>query len=153
MNNQNQNPVRVIGGFMEDLFNGNAPRIFRDDFFRDEWFKNQQQVPVNIRENQDDFVLEVAAPGFEKENFKIQVNDNVLQVSLEIQKDGNDEKQAGNSKVVRQEFMLRSFKRSFRLGQKVDTDKISAKYENGILFLNLPKKETMKTLNKIVEIA
>lgn len=152
MNNQNQNPVRTIGGFMEDLFNGHAPRIFRDDFFRDEWFKNQQQVPVNIRENQDDFSLEVVAPGHAKEDFKIEVSDNVLHISFEAKKEAEEEKQISSSKIVRQEFMLHSFKRSFKMGQKVDVDKISAKYENGILFLSLPKKETMKAMNKIVEI-
>lgn len=153
MNTSDQNPVRTLGGFMEDLWNGNAPRIFRDDFFRDEWFKNQQQVPVNIKENQDDYALEVIAPGLAKQDFKIQVNDHVLHISFEGQREAKEEKQPGESKVVRQEFKLHNFKRSFKLGQKVDVDKISAKYENGILFLNLPKKETMKTLNKIVEIA
>ena len=118
MNNQNQNPARVIGGLIDDLWNGNAHRVFRDDFFRDEWFKNQQQVPVNIKENQDDYSLEVVAPGLVKEDFKIQVTDQVLHVSFENQQNEEEEGQPGESKIVRQEFRLSGFKRSFKCGFK-----------------------------------
>ena len=94
---------------------------------------------VNIKENEDLFEVEVAAPGFNKTDFSVELNNDVLTISSEKK---NEEKD--NEKSLRQEFNFQSFKRSFTLPELVEDDKISAKYENGILAIAIPKKEEAK---------
>jgi HSP20 family protein len=155
MNRQNQN-VMNFGGFLEDLLNGNGGRLLKDELFPNEWFRGNV-LPVNLKEQEDRFVLEAVAPGLSKEDFKLKVNDNVLSISFEVKKEeeketeSQDEK-AGNEKILKHEFAIRSFNRSFKLGNKVDVDKISARYDNGILTLILPKKESEKASNKSIAI-
>jgi HSP20 family protein len=92
---------------------------------------------VNIIENGKDFKIELAAPGFEKKDFKIEVLDGLLNISAE--KEEESEKKEINYR--RREFAYSSFSRSFTLPENSVTEKIDAKYENGILRLSLPKKE------------
>jgi len=153
MNNNTLNPVRTFGGLMEELFNNtNNPRFFRDDFFTEDW-KQHRRVPVNISETDDAYQLAVVAPGLQKEDLKIQVNDNILTISFEKAEVNKEESTANNPKVLREEFKLHSFKRSFKLGEKVDAEKIAARYENGILNLDISKKEQVKAANKFIDIA
>lgn len=140
---------RTFSGLMEDFFNGNTARFFRDDAHQDEWNRSHYQVPVNIRETEAGYALEVIAPGVAKEDFKLQVNDKVLTISFEQKEEAKE--QDGN-KWLRKEFRLRSFKRSFTLGEQVDIEKIAASYEQGILHLELPKKEAVIATNKVIEI-
>lgn len=151
MNNNTLNPVRTFGGLMEELFNNNNPRFFRDDFFNEDW-KQHRRVPVNIAETDDAYQLAVVAPGLQKDDLKIQINDNTLTISFEKTEVNKEESTANNPKVLREEFKLQSFKRSFKLGEKVDAEKISARYENGVLNLDIPKKEQVKAANKFIEI-
>ena len=96
---------------------------------------------VNIKENENSFAVEMAAPGMEKKDFKIEVDGHTLTISSERQ-DQNEEK---DEAFTRKEFSYKSFYRSFHLPKDVvDADKINAKYENGILFLEIPKKEEAK---------
>ncbi|KOY85681.1 hypothetical protein AD998_05515 [bacterium 336/3] len=117
-----------------------------EDFMNDERiFKNTgvTQVPAaNIKETEDGFVVELAAPGKQKEDFKIELNHNVLSVSSEskIEHEEKDEK----GRYTRKEFNYSSFQRSFVLPSSVEADKISANYENGILNISIPKKEEVK---------
>jgi len=145
----NQFAPRTFTGLMEDFFNGHTPRFFRDDAGHEEWVRNVYQVPVNIKESENGYSLEVVAPGIAKEDFRLQVNDKVLTISFE-QKKETEEKE--NGKWLRKEFKVRSFKRTFTLGEQVDTEKISAAYENGILHLDLPKKEAVIATNRVIEI-
>ena len=144
----NQFLPRTFSGLVEDIFNGNAARFFRDDATHDEWIRNAYQVPVNVKENETGYHLDVIAPGVAKEDFKLQVNDKVLTISFE-QKE-SEAKEEG--KWLRKEFRTRSFKRSFTLGEQVEVDKINASYENGILHLSLPKKEAAIAVNKVIDI-
>ncbi len=139
---------RTFSGLVEDIFNGNTARFFRDDASHDEWVRNAYQVPVNVKENESGYALEVIAPGVAKEDFKLQVNDKVLTISFE-QKEA-EQKEEG--KWLRKEFKARSFKRTFTLGEQVDVDKIAASYDNGILHLTLPKKEAAIATNKVIDI-
>lgn len=100
---------------------------------------------VNISENDSAYELQLMAPGRNKEDFKINLHENILTVSYERKEDNN----AG--KWLLNEFHLSSFERSFELNEKVDAASISAKYENGILHLTLPKKEQAQ--NPAFEIA
>lgn len=110
-----------------------------DDFFTDDWMKPTVKgvtVPaVNVTENDDAFQLSVAAPGFKKEDFRIEVKDGRLMISGETRRD-EEEKQ---EKFTRREFAYSSFNRSFTLPDNVKGDDISAKYADGILLLTVPK--------------
>lgn len=95
---------------------------------------------VNIKEDDDQFTIEVAAPGMKKEDFKVNVDKNVLLISSEKEVDNKEEK----DNYTRKEFSYSSFQRSFNLPESVDSEKISAKYNDGVLTLEVPKKEEAK---------
>ena len=103
---------------------------------------------VNILETNDDYQLEFNVPGRKKEDFKITVDKNVLTVSFEK----NEEHKEESKQFIKREFITQSFKRSFTLDEKINADSIDAKYENGILFLTLPKKEEVKVLPKEISV-
>lgn len=120
-------------------------RFFNNDFEgwnRDNFSMTNTTLPsLNIKENKDSFFVEVAAPGFEKSDFKIELNNDLLTISSE--KKLNNEVKDGE-RITKQEFSYQSFSRSFSLPELVDDEKISAKYENGILSITIPKKEEAK---------
>ncbi len=95
---------------------------------------------VNIKEGKDEYAIEVAAPGFDKKDFRIDLNNNVLEISSEkeVKEENKDEK------VMRREFRYSSFKRTFTLPDTVDTEKIKASYKDGILSISVPKKDEAK---------
>ena len=95
---------------------------------------------VNISEDNENFKLELAAPGLKKEDFKISIDENLLSISAEKK----EEKNETNSKFTRKEFSFSSFKRSFTLPEFVDSDKVSAEYHNGVMTLVIPKREEAK---------
>ena len=99
--------------------------------------KPAHSVSVNIRENADQYEMHLIAPGLQKEDFKIDVEKNLLTVSF----GQKEEEQKEGEKWLRQEYKIKSFKRSFNLNDKIDAASINAIYENGILRLSLPKKE------------
>lgn len=140
---------RTFSGFVEDIFHGNAARFFKDDASQEEWLHHfNHSIPVNVKESEAGYILDVIAPGLAKEDFTLQVNDKVLTISFEQK----ETEQKEDGKWLRKEFKLRSFKRSFTLGEQVDVNKISASYNNGVLQLTLPKKETAIVTNKVIEI-
>ena len=126
------------------------PRTLFDDFFSRElfnWGNNNYSstlstLPsVNIKENPQSFEVEVAAPGMEKEDFKITLEGNLLTISSS-KKNQTEEKEAH---YTRREFSYQAFQRSFELAKDVvDEDRIEAKYENGVLKLTIPKTEDAK---------
>ena len=111
--------------------------------------KDLNVPPVNIQENNDAFQVDVVAPGLQKQDFKINVNEGLLTISYE--KVNNEETKA--EKLHRQEYTFKSFKRTFTLDDKINTEAIAAKYENGILQFTLPKKEEVKVQPKEISIA
>ena len=96
---------------------------------------------VNIKENADAFKVEMAVPGFDKKDFKIELNQNVLTISSE-KKVENETK--NDEHFTRREYSYQSFCRSFTLPEAANGDKISAKYDNGILNIEIPKREEAK---------
>lgn len=99
--------------------------------------ESNSNVPVNIFEDSKAFYLHFIAPGILKEEIKIQAEQNILIVSYNRKKEENQTE----FKAIRSEFSLKSFKRSFTLNEKIDPAAISAKYQEGILEVKLPKKE------------
>ncbi|HBE43181.1 MAG TPA: heat-shock protein [Bacteroidales bacterium] len=105
---------------------------------------------VNIKEGNENFEVEMAAPGLEKKDFKIDLNNGVLTISSE--KKGENEIRKGQ-KFTRKEFSYQSFSRQFSLPNIVDSEKITAKYDNGILKVVIPiKEEARKQLARTIEI-
>ena len=96
---------------------------------------------VNIQETNDDFRVEMAAPGLRKEDFHIELDDDTLTIWSEVTDDNQAEEQ---NNYIQREFSYRSFKRSFHLPNTVETTKIEAKYHNGLLSMVIPKKEDAK---------
>ena len=116
------------------------------DVLFNDFFNERHETPflpaVNIKESGDAFTLEVSAPGRNKEDFKIELNNNQLTLSAENKEERSETDDTG--KFTRREFRLSSFKRSFTLPHTVANDKIEANYENGVLTLSLPKREEAK---------
>lgn len=115
-----------------------------EEFFKPDWMGGMERmnmnVPaVNIKETDTSYVVELAAPGKRKEDFNIELEDNVLTISTEA-KSENEEKD-NEGKYTRREFSYSSFKRAFTLPDTVNDFEINANYENGVLHITLPKKE------------
>ena len=132
----------------QKLFPG-LPSLFDDFLTRDLWdrrlgnvYESGSSMPaVNIRETDNEFAVDVAAPGMKKDDFKIELDNNMLTISSE--REQQEEKKEGD--YCRREFSYSSFKRSFSLPENmVNTEKINAKYEDGVLVIHLPKKEEAK---------
>ena len=138
------NPVtKTFDGLMNDIFNdlpATFGKTFREDVF--------SFPPVNIVENTNAYQLEVAVPGLEKADFNIKLDGNLLTISADKKVAAKTE----TEKVIRKEFSNKAFKRSFTLDEKIEAGAIEAKYENGILKLNLPKKEVAKVTTKEITI-
>ncbi len=123
---------------------------FRDDFFNRDFFSNSLELgtsipAVNTKETDESYFIEVAIPGMKKEDFNIDLNDNVLSISSE-KKEEKEEKDG--EKITRREFSYSSFKRSFQLPENIKKDDISAEYSDGLLTLALPKTGPKKVENK-----
>lgn len=103
---------------------------------------------VNIHETADAYHLEVAAPGLQKEDFKISLEKGMLTIGYE----NKTETENKDYKTHRREFSVKSFKRSFSVEENINADNIQAKYENGILNVYLPKKEEVKVMPKQISI-
>jgi HSP20 family protein len=145
---------------MEDLIM-TLPRMLNRDYssfpsFLDKFFEgnlmdwnnwnyadtNSTLPAVNVSENQDEYKIDVAAPGMTKGDFKLNYDNGRLTISSE-KKDEKEEK--GGETVTRREFSYQSFQRSFTVPETVvNAEKISAKYDNGILHVTLPKREEVK---------
>jgi len=110
---------------------------------------NQTTIPANIYESGTAFQIELNAPGRNKEDFKITIDKSLLTISVEPKASINKQ---DNIKTIRAEFTQNSFKRSFSLEDKVNTDAINASYENGILHIYLPKKEEIKVTKKEISV-
>lgn len=127
---------------------GLNPRVF-NNIFDDDFFTgffgdtNKGTMPaVNIAESNDDFKIEFAAPGYKKEDFKIDLDKNVLTVSVEHQ-EKKEEKE--DKRMLRCEYRYNSFSRAFTLPDSANSDKISASYSDGVLSVTIPKHDTAKT--------
>ena len=138
------NPInKTFDGLMNELFNElpvNFGKSIREDVLH--------FPPANIIEKTDLYKIELAAPGMNKGDFNVKLDGKTLSISAEKKTETATE----NEKMIRKEFGHKAFKRSFTLDEKIDAANISAKYENGILTLELPKKEEVKSGAKEITI-
>lgn len=113
-----------------------------NEVFQPDWFGGRDRLgnsfpAVNIRENEKDYELELAIPGQKKDDFNIEVDKNVLTISMETRSD----EESKEENYTRREFSYSSFKRAFTLPETVNEELINASYDNGILKFTLPKRE------------
>ncbi len=126
-----------------------------NEIFKPDWFGGLETVntnlpPVNIKDNETNFELELSVPGRLKEDFKIEIDKELLTVSNEVKTNEVSKEE----KFTRKEFGLNSFKRSFTLPNTIDVDNIEANYENGVLSFVLPKKdEALPKPKRVIELS
>ena len=126
-------PVRKSQNWLPGIFN---------DFFGNEWLEkaNSTSPAINIIESEKDYKVEIAAPGLTKDDFSIRIDDdNQISVSMEKKEEHKDENKNGRN--LRREFSYTQFRQNMILPDNIDKDKIEAKVENGILTIDIPKKE------------
>jgi len=141
-------PSRTVPGMVSDLNN-----FFNDSLFNDRFLSNvmKEDWPVasapsvNVKEDDKQFTVELAAPGLEKDSFNIDIDQNVMTVSASTKK----EAEVNEEGYTRREFNFSSFKRSFTLPETVNDEKIDGKYENGVLYITLPKLSEAKAKRTI----
>ncbi|PZR28748.1 MAG: hypothetical protein DI535_04790 [Citrobacter freundii] len=132
----------VVGG----IFNSTLRRFFTGNLWD---VDGAGSVPVNIRENDQQYELDVIAPGCQRSDFKITVQNNHLLISFACNDEKQKEAEAG---WVRNEYVLRPFERRFSLDDTVDREKISAAYNDGILRVTLPKTDNAKPRSLSIEV-
>ena len=143
-------PATTFSGLVDKIFQNNVHRVFDDDFWGFSNVSQNVSVPVNVRETDKSYELELVAPGLKKEDFKINVHGETLSVSFEQQEEQSQQNK--DEGWLRKEYQKRSFTRTFSLDEAVDANKINAKYSDGILHLILPKKEGAQTVARTIEI-
>ena len=132
------------------------PKIFDDDFFRDDFFDRKDRMNFNlmktdIREDENSYLLEVDLPGYSKDDIKIDITDGYLTINAKVEKENNDEKKND----VRRERFTGEVSRSFYVGDDIKEDEVKANFKNGILTLEVPKLslEDKKKDKKYIEIS
>jgi HSP20 family protein len=131
-------PARKERRFFPSIVDEFFGRDFIPDLFE---FQTGVNMPsVNVIEGKDEFKIEVAAPGLNKEDFKVDLDNNVLTITSEKEEKKEDE----NQRYMRREFSYSSFKRSFSMPQSVDSSNIRANHQNGVLTITIPKREEAK---------
>lgn len=129
-----------------------------DRFFNDNWLDNfwgdsynSFSPSVNITENDKNFEIEVAAPGIDKKEFNISVDEGRLVISYEHKEE--QEQKDDQKKYLRREFSSTSFSKSFSLPENVNAEKISASYNDGVLHVEVPKEKEKSKLSRLIKIS
>jgi HSP20 family protein len=144
----NRSILPTLPKMFDDFFTG---EIFNWNF--DEMLSGKGFPAVNIKETNDGYEMEVAAPGLSKDRFKVELENDLLVISASQETSREEKEPDGN--YTRREFSYESFHRTFRLPEgTVDKDKISAKYNDGILHVSVPKRTEAKVMpGRVIEIA
>ena len=121
-----------------------------DDFFEDEFLprKEKNLMKTDIVEKKDKFILDIDLPGFEKENIKLSLNNGYLNISAKVEKENKEDE----DKLLRQERFYGECSRSFYIGEDVKEDEINAKFKNGILKIEIPKKDEKEKEKEVKQI-
>lgn len=149
-NGNGNTPATSFSGLVDRVFQDNLSRFFDDDFWGFSGVSRGVSAPVNIRETDKSYEMELVAPGLRKEDFKVNMNGKMLTIGFE-HKEEKDQQNKGEG-WLRKEYRMQSFSRSFSLDESVDPNKITASYRDGILYLSLPKKEEAQKVSRTIEI-
>ena len=148
-NRQNGNHISTVESVLGSLLPNHFEQIFSDGFWGEDVKLFSGNVPVNIRETEKEYQIDLVAPGCRKEDFKISISEKLLTVSF-----SPEQTDSGNDKVIwrRNEFMPQKFRRDFTVDDSVDVNNITATYENGILRISLAKNPPQEKFGKRIEI-
>jgi len=147
---QNGNSPVTFGNVFDNIFQNSLHRFFDDNFWDAGSSQVTGKVPVNVRETEQYYEMDVIAPGCKKEDFNIRIDDNMLTISFGEKKQTQDSNE--KSGWVRNEYVQHSFSRSFTLDDTIDVSRINGSYTDGILRLTLPKNEKAKKISRKIEI-
>ena len=129
------------------------PSIF-NDFFENDWMSRQGTPAINVKESKDAYTVEVAAPGMTKSDFSVNIDaDNNLAISMEKKDEHKEENR--ETRYLRREFSYAKFQQTMILPDDVDKDRITARVEDGVLLIGLPKvsREEVHRFGRSIEIA
>ena len=117
-----------------------------DEMFRDPFFEGTESkvMKTDIKEKKDKYLIDIDLPGYDKEDIKMEISDGYLTVHASVNKEVDDEKEKG--KYVRKERYVGECSRSFYVGENVKEEEIKAKFKNGTLMIEVPKKDDKKEL-------
>lgn len=135
------NGAPSLRSMMEDFWN-------TDKFFDKSFFNGETLPAVNIKDTKNHYELEVAAPGFKKDDFKVTTENGLLTISAETSSEKNEE----NNNYTRKEFSHSSFTRTFSLPEDVQEDDVNAKYRDGVLTIDLKKSGKTPASKKEVKV-
>lgn len=130
-----------FNSLFDEFFHGDFPSAFNKEFSRN--------PSVNVIETNDSYKIQVAAPGFSRENLKVDIDESLLTISGEYKTETKEE----GEKFTRKEFGFSSFSRSFNIPDTVNAENINGTYKDGILTIELPKLEEVKGISKTIEIS
>ena len=150
---ENGHQPAAFGSVVDQIFQNNLNRFFDDEFWSFNGLSkspNLTQVPVNIRDTEKSYEMELNAPGLQKQDFRLNLEGDRLTITAEHSEE--DKKENKNEGWFRQEFRKGQFSRTFNLDDSVDANKIAARYENGILYVSIPKKENAQKITRTIEI-
>ena len=139
-------PMRKSQNWLPSVFN---------DFFDNEWMEkaNSTAPAINVIESENDYKIELAAPGMTKDDFNVRIDeDNCLVISMEKKNENKDEKKGG--RYLRREFSYSKFQQTLVLPDDVEKEHISAKVEHGVLTVDIPKKAPVEAakLQRCIEV-
>lgn len=144
-------PMMPFEGLVNGILQNTWSRFFDDDLWGFNGILSSARVPVNIRETDKSYEMEIVAPGVRKDDFKVNISgDNMLTISFEHKEE--EKQEDSKNGYLRQEYSIQSFSRSFTLDDTVNADAISARYKDGVLHVNLPKKEGAQRVAKTIQI-
>ena len=150
---ENGQQPATFGSVVDQIFQNNLNRFFDDEFWGFNGMNkspNLAQVPVNIRETDKTYELELSAPGLQKQDFHLNLEGDTLTISAEHAEENRKEDKSEG--WFRKEFKKGQFTRTFNLDDTVDASKITARYQGGILYLSIPKKEHAQKVTRSIEI-
>lgn len=150
---ENGHQPATFGTVVDQIFQNNLNRFFDDEFWGFTGISKSPrltQIPVNIRETDKTYELELSAPGLQKQDFHLYLEGDTLTISAEHKEEKSKEDKSEG--WFRKEFRKGHFTKTFNLDDSVDAGKISAKYENGILYLSIPKKEHAQKVTRSIEV-
>lgn len=140
----------TFGSAMDQLFQQNLNRFFDDNFWGSSGMQTHSQVPVNVRETDKNYEVELIAPGLNRRDFSLEFSGDNLIVSFNHKEDSTEQDQ--NNRWLRREYRRQSFTRTFSMDETIDAEKISAHYDNGVLQITLPKKPQAQKVSRSINI-
>ena len=140
-----------FGSVAEEFFPNNLTRLLEDAWWGFNGLDNARQLPVNVQQTENGYEIELVAPGYARDEFKIELEGKVLTVSVG-QKKQEDDQPAAPTRWITQEFKRIALSRTFTVDDTIDTGRISAKYQDGTLRLDLPIKEQAKPVNRQINV-